>query len=318
MRRRDFLVCLGAALAGPAVARAQPAKVPTIGILAPANPEPFRTVFRDALRRLGYVENQSIRVEFRSAEGNPGLLAALAAELVGLKIDLLVAWQTPAITAARDATSAIPIVMAGSGDPVATGLVASLARPGGNITGTTGATAQVSAKTIELIREMMPPARRVAVLANSADPFTKPYLEHLQQAARTLGMELRPMPVRDVEEFDSAFAAMTRERVDAVVVQPSLPRRPAIDLALKHRLPALSQNLAFAARGGLASYAADSEEMWRKGAVYVDKILKGAKPADLPVEQATKFSLVVNLKTAKAIGIAIPQSILLRADEVIE
>jgi putative ABC transport system substrate-binding protein len=318
MRRRSFLVCLGAAMAGPAGARAQPAKVPTIGVLVPANPEPFRSVFREALRGLGYVEKQSIRVEFRSAEGNPGHLDPLAAELVGLKIDVLVAWQTPAITAARQAAGAIPIVMAGSGDPVATGFVASLARPGGNITGTTGATAQVSVKTIELIREMMPLARRVAVLANSADPFTKPYLEHLQQAARTLGMELRPVPVRDAEEFDSAFAAMTRERVDAVVVQPSLPRRPAIDLAFKHRLPSLSQNVHFVAQGGLASYAADQEEMWRKGAAYVDKILKGAKPADLPVEQPTKFNLVINPKTAKAIGVDIPRTVLDRADEVIE
>jgi putative ABC transport system substrate-binding protein len=311
-------VCLAAAVACSAGARGQTTKAPTIGILAPANPEPFKSVFGEALRGLGYVEGRNIRIEFRSAEGNPRLLAPLAAELVGLGVDVLVAWQTPAVTAAKQATSTIPIVMAGAGDPVATGFVASLARPGGNITGLTGATSQVSTKTIELIRELVPPARRIAVLANSADSFTKPYLEHMQQAARTLGMEFQPLLVRDAEEFDSAFAAMRREQADAVIVQPSLPRRPAIDLALRHRLPALSQNLTFVAQGGLASYAADNVEMWRKSAAYVDKILKGAKPADLPVEQATKFDLVVNLKTARTLGVTVPQSILLRADDVIE
>jgi putative ABC transport system substrate-binding protein len=319
MRRRQFIVLLGGAAATwPLAARGQQTKVPRVGILVLGNPEPFWTLFREALRTLGYVDGQNVQYVFRSAEGKPNLLPGLAAELVRLKVDMIVANQTPAATAAKRATGEIPIVMAGVGDPVGTGLIASLARPGGNITGVTGVTAELAGKTLELVREILPAARRVAVLANAADPFTKPFLEQLQTAARTLGLELQAIMVRGAEEFEAAFAAMDRGRADAVIVQPSLPRKRAVDLAARYRLPAVSPTRAFAEEGGLMSYAASFADTINKSAVYVDKILKGAKPADLPVEQPTKFELAINLKTAKALGLAIPPALLLRADEVIE
>ena len=257
-------------------------------------------------------------VEVRSAEGKPNFLPALAAKLVRLKVDIIVAFQTPAVQAAKQATNTIPIVMAPAGDPVGTGLVASLARPGGNVTGASSTTAEVAAKTLELIREIRPAARSVAVLANVADPFTKPLLEQIQSAGRLLGIEIRPAMVRGPEEFDAAFAEWVKARVDAVIIQPSLPRKRAIDLALKHRLLSASPTRLFVEAGGLISYAASPRDNSRKAATYVDKILKGAKPADLPVEQPTKFELVVNLKTAKALGLKIPETILFRADRVIE
>ncbi len=319
MRRRSFIAIVGAAaLARPRAGRAQQPKVPRIGVLIVGNPEPFWRLFRNSLRELGYVEGRRVLFEFRSADGKPNLLAGLAADLVRLKVDIIVAVQTPAVAAAKHATATIPIVMASAGDPVGTGLIASLARPGGNLTGMAGVTAELAGKNLELIRELLPAARRVGVLANPADPFTTPFLAQIQLTARMLGIEIQTIMIGGVDEFDAAFMAMKRERVAAAIVQPSLPRKRAIDLALSHRLPAASPVRPFAEDGGLLAYAQDVADQYRKAAVYVDKILKGAKPADLPVEQPTKFELVINLKTAKALGIAVPTSILVRATEVIE
>ncbi|MGH8629993.1 MAG: ABC transporter substrate-binding protein [Burkholderiales bacterium] len=317
MRRRGVITLLGAAAALPAVAWAQQPNKARLGLLVVSNPEPFLGLLREGLRSRGYVEGKSVQIEVRSAQGNADSLPGLAAELVRLQVDVLVAWQTPAVQAAKQATTRIPIVMS-AGDPVGTGLIASLARPGGNITGVTGTTAAMGGKTLELIRELLPSAKRVAVLANAADPFTKPFLEQIEHAGRAVAIDIHSFRVRSVDEFNAAFSEMGKRRADAVIVQPSLPRDPAISLALKHRLPSVSATKAFPDAGGLMSYAASTTEIYRDTAVYVDKILKGAKPADLPVQQPTKFELVVNLKTAKALGISVPRSLLLRADKVIE
>jgi len=318
VRRREFIMLLGGAAACPLAARAQQPKLPKIGILIPANPEPFWNEFQQGLREHDYIEGQTIQFEFRSAEGKPNLLRGLADELVRLKVDIIVASQTPAVTAARQATTEIPIVMAPAGDPVGTGLISSLARPGGNITGLSSTTAELGAKTLELIRDVLPSTRRVAVLANAVDPFSRPFSELIEDGGRTLGIAIQTIKVRRVEEFDAAFAAMDKERADAVIVQPSLPRKPALDLALKHRLPAIGATPLLRREGGLMSYSGAQTDTYRRAAFYIDRILKGAKPADLPVEQPTRYELIVNLKTAKALGLTVPPTLLARADEVIE
>ena len=316
MRRRDFIVLLSGTAALPAPVWAQEKRV-LLGVLVPANAEPFFGALKEGLRAGGYVEGRNLRLELRTADGKPDRLPGLARELVGMKVDVLVAWQTPAVHAAREATTTIPIAMS-AGDPVGTGLIQSLARPGGNITGVTGTTAEMGGKTLEVIREMLPSAKRVAVLANAADPFTKPFLQQIEQAARAVSVELRPIQVRGVHEFDAAFSEFQQWRADAVIVQPSLPREAAIRHTLKLRLPSISAIRGFPEAGGLMSYSASNVVLSRELAVYVDKLLKGAKPADLPVQQATVYELVVNAKTAKALGISIPRSLLLRADHVIE
>ena len=318
MNRREFIMLLGGAAACPLAARAQQPKLPKIGILIPANPEPFWNEFQQGLREHDYIEGQTIQFEFRSAEGKPDLLRGLADELVRLKVDIIVASQTPAVTAARQATTEIPIVMAPAGDPVGTGLISSLARPGGNITGLSSTTAELGAKTLELIRDVLPSTRRVAVLANAVDPFSRPFSELIEDGGRTLGIAIQTIKVRRVEELDAAFAAMDKERADAVIVQPSLPRKPALDLALKHRLPAIGATPLLPREGGLMSYSGAQTDTYRRAAFYIDRILKGAKPADLPVEQPTRYELIVNLKTAKALGLTVPPTLLARADEVIE
>jgi putative ABC transport system substrate-binding protein len=321
MKRRAFITLLGGAAATwPFAARAQQPVMPTIGALVIGNtdPEEFWRVFRQGLRDLGYVEGQNIRFEFRSAEGQANRLPELAAELVRLKVDVIVTWFTPPTQAAKQATRQIPIVMADAGDPVGMGLVASLARPGGNVTGIAGMTAELSGKCIELIREMLPAARRVTALANATDPFSKPFLEQVQLGGEATGTTINPIKISSREEFEAAFAAMEKERPDAVIVQPSLPSKRAAELALKHRVPAVSVPRRFAEEGGLMSYSPRIADLYRKAAVYVDKILKGAQPADLPLEQPTIFELVINLKTAKALGLTVPPIFLARADELIE
>ena len=242
----------------------------------------------------------------------------MAAELVRLQVDIIVAFQTPAATAAKRATSEIPIVMAGVGDPVGTGLVASYARPGGNVTGTTNGSTEVVGKTVELIREVLPSARRIAVLANETDPFSKPYLAAIGRAAGSAGMEMEPVMTRPGEPLQAAFESMAAKRVNAVMIQGSMVRKEAVDLAMKHRLPSFSVARELPATGGLMAYAANFGELYRETAGYIDKLLKGAKPADLPVSFPSKFELVINLKTAKALGLEIPPMLLARADEVIE
>ena len=321
IRRREFLITLGSmTVAWPLAARAEQPKVPTVGALVIGNisPEEFWRVFRQGLRDLGYIEGQNIRFEFRSAQGQIELLPELAAELVRLKVDVIVTWFTPTALAAKQATREIPIVMAETGDPIGTGLVMSLSRPGGNVTGIASITAELAGKSVQLIRDMLPSTRRITALTNGTDPFSKPFLEQIQRGGEVTGIAIKPVSVSNNEEFENAFAAMERERPDAIIVQPSLPSKRAAELALQHRVPAVSVPRWFVDEGGLMSYSAIYADLFQKAAVYVDKILKGAQPADLPVEQPTRFQLVINMKTARALGIAVPATLLARADEVIE
>jgi putative ABC transport system substrate-binding protein len=321
MHRRKFMRLIGGGVAAiPLTAAAQQAKMPHIGILALGTPDPaaFLGPFREGLRDLGYVEGQSVVFEFRSAKGSMALLPQLAAELVALKVDIIVGFQTPAVTAAKNATTEIPIVMGSAGDPVATGLVKSLARPGGNITGMMGAGADLGAKMLELVREVLPSIRRIAVLANAPDPFHKPFVQHIETAGRTLNLAIHSIPVPGPDGLEKAFAEFVAGRAEAVVVQPSLPQPRVAALALRHRLPAFAPNVNFPGAGGLLSYSADQPALYRQSTTFVDQILKGRKPADLPVQLPTKFLLVVNLKTAAALSLTVPPTLLVRADQVIE
>src|SRR6516162_5142822 len=302
-RRREFMSLLGAAAAvWPLAGRAQqPAKLPTVGalVLGSTDPEQFWREFRQGLRDLGYVEGQNIRFEFRSAQGQADRLPELAAELVRLKVDVIVTWFTPPTQAAKQATHEIPIVMADTGDPIGTGLVASLPRPGGNVTGIASVSSELAGKSVQLIRDMLPAARRVAALANMTDPFSKPFLEQIKLGGEATGTTINPVGIGDRVELEAAFAAMEKDRPDAVIVQPSLPSKRAAELARKQRVPAVSVPRWFAEQGGLMSYSPRYADLFRKAALYVDKILKGAHPADLPVEQPTHFELVINMKTAR-------------------
>lgn len=321
MLRRQFLRLLsGAALTCPLSAEAQSTNGPVIGFLVLGNPNPelfFKTITGE-LQKLGYFEGQNIRFDFRSAGGSSSALSDAAADLVRRKVDIIVAWLTPSATAAKQATTEIPIVMAGVGDPLGTGLIASLARPGGNITGTTGFGSLLAGKNLELIRELLPSARRVAALVNSADPFSKTFLASIEHGGHAVGIEIYTIMLRPGDEFDAAFADMRSKQIDAVIIQPTLLRPRAVELSLNHRIPSISLDKTFPAMGGLMSYTANQSDGWRGTASYIDKILKGAKPADLPVSQPNKFELVINLKTAKALGLTIPPILLSRADEVIE
>ncbi len=316
MRRREFMAGLGGAVAWPLFARAQQ-KIPRIGILVFTEMEHMGP-FREALRDLGYVDGRNVQFEIGAAEGQVNRLPDLAAQLVRSKVDVIVASLTPAVTAARKATSDIPIVMAPAGDPVATGLISSLARPGGNITGVSATAAELSSKNLELVRDILPAARNIAVLHNPNDPFARVRLQQLQQGAKGLRLDIQPITVRGNDEMTGAFASMARERPDAVILPGNLPTHPMIELALKQNIPTFSTQKPITHAGALASYSASFPEMAREVAGYVDKILKGAKPAELPVQQPSKFELVINLKTAKALGLTIPPTLLARADEVIE
>lgn len=331
MNRRDAVVGLLALGAAPLTAEAQPAaKVARIGYLAISSlvsPEARVVIdgFREGLRERGYVEGQNILIEYRTADGKIERLPGLATELVRLKIDLIVVGPTPAARAAKQATSTIPIVAAAMGDPVGDGLVASLRRPGGNITGLTFLGPELVPKRLELLKQALPKVSRVAVLWHTgafSERTTRDMLKATEAAAPTLGVQLQLVEVRGPDEFDRAFVTMIRERADALFVFPSPmlfnERKRIVDLAAKHRLPSMSVAREFVELGGLIAYGANITELFRRSATYVDRILKGAKPADLPVEQPTKFELVVNLKTAKALGLKIPETILFRADRVIE
>ena len=273
--------------------------------------------FREALGDLGYFEEKNIQIEVRSAQGQDTRLPKLAAELVRSRVDVIIAVQTPAAHAAKNATRDIPIVVM-AGDPIATGLISNLARPDGNLTGLSATAAEAAAKSLELIPEIIPGARRVGVLGNADDPFMKPFFEQIQRGAPGVRLEVHQIIVRGSDELNGAFAAIARERADAVIIQGSLPVELTVDLALKYQLPSLSTQKSAVQAGILMSYSASFAERGRVIASYVDRILKGAKPADLPVQQPTKFELVINLKTAKALGLTVPPSLLARADEVIE
>ena len=322
--RRAVLMALGAsALTLPLACFAQSKnRVWRIGFLTPdSQPASLDSdvygAFSQGMRELGYTPGKNLIIEWRFATGSAERLTGMATDLVRLKADVIVAVQTPAVKAAKQATSTIPIVMAPAGDPVGLGLIDSLARPGGNVTGVSNTAAELAAKSVELIQEILPAATRVAVLAYVGNPFTKSFLEQIDHAGRALGLSVHPIMVRGEREFDAAFKEMGKLQVNAVVVQPILPRKRAIELALRHRLPAVSSARVFAEEGGLLSYAGNFADLYHGVAVYVDKILKGARPADLPVEQPTKFELVINMKTAKALGMKIPNSILVRAEKVI-
>lgn len=319
--RRDLIALIGAAVTLlPLAGAAQPGKVPTIGVLVVGSPasERFWQLFQQDMRELGYIEGRNVRYQFRSDMGQASRLPALAEELVRLQVDLIVVWFTPAALAAREATHQIPIVMALVGNPVETGLVASLAEPGGNVTGMAAIGAELAGKLVDIIRELMPAAHRIAALANAPDPFSKPFLQRIKSDGTTTGVVIDPVMIHSAAELDAALSALNKEPPDALIVQPSLPIRRVAELAVHYRLPAVSFVRDFAEQGGLLSYGSDEADAYRKAVTYVDKILKGAAPGGLPVQEPTRFELVINLKTAKALGLSVPQSMLLQADKVIE
>ena len=334
MERRTFLgVIAGGLVAAPLAAEAQPAgKVARIGLLSPGsasgagrNPTDLAVLFaafREGLRELGYVEGQNIKIESRWAEGNYDRLPGLAADLLRLKVDVIVTYGTPASQAAKRATDTIPIVMAGIIDPVASGLVTSIARPGGNITGQSMMSPDLVAKQLEILKEVVPKVSRVAVLWNPANAGNAPQVRHAQDAAGALGVRLQSLGAKGPSEIDSAFTAMTNEQAGAVIVLVDAMlqenRTRITNLAARNRLPAVYGLSEYAEAGGLLAYGPNRLGMFRHAATYVDKILKGAKPGDLPIEQPQKFELIVNLKTARALGLTMSQSLLLRADQVIE
>ena len=322
------IVCLLLAVLIVSVADAQePKKIPRIGLLLGASTAaaaPWMDAFRQGLRELGYVEGKNVALEIRAGEAKPDRLSAMAAELVRLKVDIIVAGGSAAVHAVKEATSTIPIVMRYDADPVRRGVVDSLARPGGNITGLASITQELNAKRLEQLAEVVPEAKRIAVLAAQTDQArymaTRTYKE-LEAAARVLGAKLQLLLARDPATIDNAFLAMTKEHAQALIVIPSVAyiqhREHVIKHAAKNRVPAIYFQPVFVESGGLMSYATDFADEFRRAATYVDKILKGAKPADLPIEQPTKFELVINLKTAKQIGLTIPPGVLARADKVI-
>jgi putative ABC transport system substrate-binding protein len=303
----------------------QPKKVPRIGILvggSAASDSARIEALRQGLRDLGYVEGKNILIEYGYAEGKPDRLNELAAGLVRMKIDVMVTAGPAATGAAKETTSTIPIVMAQVNDPIAAGFVANLARPGGNITGLSVMAPELSGKQLEILREVVPRLARVAVLGSSTQPGNAEALKQTEVAARGLKVQLRYLDVRDAQGIDPAFQTATKNRADALLLLNSpvlfVGRAQIVELATKNRLPAIYYATEYVEDGGLMTYAPNVVELWRRSASHVDKILKGAKPADLPVEQPTKFELVINLKTAKQIELAIPPNVLARADRVIK
>jgi putative ABC transport system substrate-binding protein len=324
-RRRFIASMVGAIVSAPLAAQAQQAgKVYRVGFLwdSPAVfPEAFEA-FRQGLRDLGYVEGRNIAIEYRWAEGKPERMRELAEELVRLKVDVIMAPSSVYTGAAMRATSTIPIIFMSHADPLGSGHVASLARPGGNITGLSIMMTETNVKGLEMFKEAVPGLSRVAVIWDSATPSHGPGLKAVEAAGPALGLRIQSVAVRSAKEYDDAFSAIIRERANGVLVL-STPlfiagAKRLAELALTHKLPSLFGPRVHAEAGGLLSFGPDRADLWRRGAIYVDKILKGARPADLPVQQPTKFELVINLKTAKALRVKIPNSILLRADKVIE
>jgi putative tryptophan/tyrosine transport system substrate-binding protein len=310
-------------LTGSLVGAQQPTKVPRIGFLG-TSPSAIAArigAFREGLRDLGYVEGKNIVIEYRSAEGKLDRLPALAAELVRLKVDIIVSASAPVTRAAKEATSTIPIVFAQDGDPVASGFVASLARPGGNITGLSSLAPELSGKQLELLKEIVPKLSRVTVIGISTEPGNAQRLKEIELAAGALKVNLQYLDVLSSKDIETAFRAAAKGRADGVVMLGgtvfNTHRIQIVELAVKSRLPATYTRPEYVEAGGLMTYGPSINDLFRRAATYVDKILKGAKPADLPVEQPTKFEFIVNLKSAKQIGLTIPPSVLARADKVI-
>ena len=305
-------------------AEAQPTKVPRIGFLGATSRTALAArvqAFRQGLRELGYVEGKNIVLEYRWAEGRNERLPDLAAELVRLKVDVLITAGPTDNRAAKEATNTIPIVMAQDNDPVGNGLVASLARPGGNITGLATLTPELTGKRLELLKESVPKLSRVAVLGTSSQPGNTQALRETELAASALGVHLQYLEVRGLEDIETAFRAASKGRAEAILMLASYVfnshRKQIVDLARKSQLPAIYRTSEFVEDGGLMTYGVSITDLYRRAATYVDKILKGAKPADLPVEQPTKFEFIINLRAAKQIGLTIPPNVLVRADKVI-
>ena len=304
----------------------QPTKIPRIGVLAAATPATAAHLieaFKQGLHEHGYVEGQNVALELRFGDGKAEQFPILAAELVRLKVDVILALTNPVIDAVRQATQTIPIVMPAASDPVGAGFVASLARPSGNITGLTGYSPELNGKRLELLKEAFPKLSRVALLLSPNFPGSTLDLKETQSAARSLGLRIQPLEVRDASDIDRAFKAMIKERADALTMFPGHPalfvnRKKIVELAANHRLPAMYSLHEFVDDGGLMFYGPDLLVGYRRAADYVDKILKGAKPAELPIEQPMKFELIINLKAAKQIGLTIPPNVLVRADKVIK
>jgi putative tryptophan/tyrosine transport system substrate-binding protein len=327
MRRREFITLLGsAAAAWPFAARAQQGeRIRRVGVLETVsvmlNAANYDAL-RQGLRELGYVEGRNLVIEYRSADGLTGRFPDLAAELVRREVDLIITRGTPAALAAKNVTATIPIVMAASGDPVGTHLVVSLARPGGNLTGLSSVVSDLYGKRVELLKEMVPAAAVIANFFNLSNPASPLELKETETATRSLGLRSLRFDVRNGDDIRRAFDAADREPGVALVVQPDgvlqHHRETITELAAKHRLPAIYAAREFIDAGGLALYGVSYPDLYRRAATYVDRIFKGAKPADLPIEQPTRFELVINLKTAKALGLKIPPTLLARADEVIE
>ena len=332
MRLIGLVLALGLTLALGAAEAQQAGKVARIGFLCPSSPSDARgnpsdlavlfEALRVTLRERGYVEDQNIKIESRWADGNYDRLPSLAADLVRLKVAVIVTYGTPASQAAKRATDTIPVVMAAIIDPVASGLVTSLGRPGGNVTGQSMMSPDLAEKQLEILKEAIPKISRVAVLHNPANPGNAPQVRHAQDAAQALHLRALILGAKGSGDLDSAFAAMSREHADGAIVLVDAVlqnnRGRITELAARHRLPVVYGLSEYTDVGGLMAYGPDRLDMFRHAAIYIDQILKGAKPGDLPVEQPNKFSLVVNLKTAKTLGLTIPQTLLLRADQVIE
>lgn len=325
MERRTLVIGGFAGLSWPAIALAQPAKkVWRVGYLSMAAPQADRhwvAALREGLRRLGYVEGENLVLEQRHAHNEARKVPELAAELVRRDVIVIVAYGTPAVNAARKLN--LPVVMTVSADPVTAGLVASLARPGGNVTGFTDGHTELAPKRLEILKEIVPSVSRVAVMFNPENATTARQWKLVQPAGPRLGMAVIPVEIRGAHEIESAFATIAKERSDAVFMSPDPTwwvgnEKRMADLAIKNRLPSIGTVREFAVYGLLAAYGANFTELWRGCAAYVDRIIKGAKPGDLPVEQATRFELVINLRTAKAIGVTVPRALVLRADELIE
>jgi putative tryptophan/tyrosine transport system substrate-binding protein len=326
VKRRAFITLLGGAAAWPLAAGAQQPAMPVIGFLSNASPNVYALrlgAFRQGLKEAGYVERQNVEIEYRSAESENSRLPALAAELVHRQVAVIVAaGGSPSAVAAKEATATIPIVFGVAVDPVEVGLVASLTRPGGNLTGVANLNVEVGPKRLELLHELLPTATMIAVLENPTSPTAEPFSRALQPAARALGLQLHILHASTDRDFDTVFATLVQLRADALVISPdtffNTRSEQLAALALQHAVPTIYQYRPFVAGGGLMSYGSDQTEYYRLVGIYTGKILKGEKPADLPVVQSTKVELIINLKTAKALGLTVPLPLLGRADEVIE
>jgi putative tryptophan/tyrosine transport system substrate-binding protein len=316
MRRREFMALAAALAACPRFADAEQRAMPKIGFLATATiAEIFTAHLKTALRDAGYMEGKTLQLEMRTP-ARPVELAQAAAELVKARVDVIVSAFTVPTQAAKQATSSVPIVFLGAGDPVGTGLVASLNRPGGNVTGIGDSSAEANAKALEILCEVLPAARRVAVLTDPADPYTKTFIEHLQQFGKRRSVDVHAVPVRSHDMLEAVIEGLNRPKPDAAIIQGSFPRRAA-ELLLKHGIPSGATPPTFAEAGSMVCYAIDNPDTCRKAADYIQRILKGASPADLPV-QVPKRNVIINVKTARTLGITVPRSVLLRAERIIE